>query len=95
MERWQFLSGCARGGGVLSMAPLPGVPRSRAEAAPHVGARTRLVDLHGRPLTAADRAPEANRYRLRLALEYREGRARNAVGIVRELAVHCRTTFQC
>jgi Rieske Fe-S protein len=39
-----------------------------------------------------------DKYRMRLALEYGEARARNAVAtstIVRELANYCRTTIQC
>ena len=42
--------------------------------------------------------PFFDKYRMRLALEYGEARARNAVAgtsVVRELANYCRTTIQC
>ena len=58
MERRKFLSGCAVLG--TAMAPLGEWPDAWAQAAPRAYARTRLVDVNGRPIRLADLAPETN-----------------------------------
>lgn len=60
MERRQFLSGCALIGGAASVAPLASLSTAWAQEAPRTYARTRLVDVHGRPLVAANLAAETN-----------------------------------
>lgn len=60
MERRQFLSGCALVGGAVSVAPLASVATAWAQDAPRIYARTRLVDIHGRPVVAAALAAEMN-----------------------------------
>lgn len=57
MERRRFLSGCATLG---ALAPLAEWPQAWAQAAPRTYARTRLVDVHGRPIRLSDLAPETN-----------------------------------
>ena len=60
MERRQFLSGCALVGGAASVAPLGGWPNAWAQEPPRAYARTRLVDIHGRPIQQAQLMPETN-----------------------------------
>lgn len=58
MQRRQFLTGCALIG---SMAGLGSQPIAQgATASPRWYARTRLVDVHGRPIRLADLALETN-----------------------------------
>jgi arsenite oxidase small subunit len=57
MERRDFLSGCAVLGGAASLGSLA---TAWAQEAPRGYARTRLVDVHGRPLVCADLAVETN-----------------------------------
>jgi arsenite oxidase small subunit len=56
MERRQFLTTCA----VLSGAGLLAGEMARADAPPRLYARTRLVDVHGRPIRASDLLPDTN-----------------------------------
>ena len=60
MERRQFLSGCALLGGAASMVPLADWQGARAQEAPRVYARTRLIDVHGRPIQPGQLALETN-----------------------------------
>ncbi len=60
MRRRRFLSQCAMLSGAATLAPLAGLPAAWAQEAPRLYARTRLVDVHGRPIRAADLAPETN-----------------------------------
>jgi arsenite oxidase small subunit len=60
MERRDFLSGCALLGGAASVSPLGSLATAWAQEAPRLYSRTRLVDVHGRPLAAADLAAETN-----------------------------------
>ena len=60
MRRRRFLSRCALLGGAATLGPLAGLPAAWAEQTPRLFARTRLTDVHGRPLRAADLAPETN-----------------------------------
>lgn len=55
MERRQFLTTCA----LLSGAGLLG-DGARADTSPTLYSRTRLTDLHGRPIRARDLAPDTN-----------------------------------
>jgi arsenite oxidase small subunit len=57
VERRRFLSGCATLGGSAALASLG---NAWAQAAPRSYARTRLVDVHGRPIRLAELAPETN-----------------------------------
>jgi arsenite oxidase small subunit len=58
MERRDFLS-CALAGGAATLSLLAATERAHAQA-PRTYARTRLVDVHGKPLVAADLAAETN-----------------------------------
>ena len=60
MRRRRFLSQCALLGGAATLPQLAGLPAAWAQAAPRLYARTRLADVHGRPIRAADLAPETN-----------------------------------
>ena len=60
MRRRRFLSQCALLGGAATLAPLAGLPAAWAQETPRLYTRTRLTDVHGRPLRAADLAPETN-----------------------------------
>lgn len=60
MKRREFLGTCAVMGGAASVAPLGNLPEAWAKATPRVYARTRLVDVHGRPLRLAALAVETN-----------------------------------
>ena len=57
MQRREFLESCAIVGGA---AALPVFPDAWAQYTPRRHARVRLVDVHGRPLVAADLAVETN-----------------------------------
>lgn len=57
MKRRSFLGSCAALSGA---ATLGGLAEAWAEASPRRYARTRLVDVHGRPLRARDLAVETN-----------------------------------
>lgn len=59
MERRDFLS-CALAGGAASLSLVNPVTRAWAQQAPRAYARTRLVDVHGKPLSAAALAAETN-----------------------------------
>ena len=59
MERRDFLS-CALAGGAASLSLVTPLTRAWAQDAPRTYARTRLVDVHGKPLVASDLAPETN-----------------------------------
>ena len=56
MERRQFLTTCA----VLSGAGFLAGEVARADTPPRLYARTRLVDVHGRPIRASDLLPDTN-----------------------------------
>ena len=56
MERRQFLTTCA----VLSGAGFLAGEMARADTPPRLYARTRLVDVHGRPIRASDLLPDTN-----------------------------------
>ena len=56
MERRQFLTTCA----VLSGAGLLAGEVARADTPPRLYARTRLIDVHGRPIRASDLLPDTN-----------------------------------
>jgi Rieske Fe-S protein len=56
MERRQFLTTCA----VLSGAGFLAGEMARADTPPRLYARTRLVDVHGRPIRAGDLLPDTN-----------------------------------
>ncbi len=60
MERRDFLSACAVLGGAASVSAVTGLGDAWAQATPRLYTRTRLVDVHGRPLRAADLAAETN-----------------------------------
>ncbi|HTQ01827.1 MAG TPA: twin-arginine translocation signal domain-containing protein [Casimicrobiaceae bacterium] len=60
MERRRFLSGCAMLGGGAAVAPLSPWPAAWAQSTPRTYARTRLVDIHGRPIRLASLEPEIN-----------------------------------
>lgn len=60
MERRRFLSGCATLTGTAALASLADWPEAYAQAAPKPYARTRLVDVNGRPIRAAGLAAEVN-----------------------------------
>ena len=59
MERRDFLS-CALAGGAVSLSLVNPLTRAWAQDAPRTYARTRLVDIHGKPIVASDLAPETN-----------------------------------
>jgi arsenite oxidase small subunit len=56
MKRRSFLGSCA----VLSGASLAALAQSNADAPPRRYARTRLIDIHGRPIVAKTLAAETN-----------------------------------
>jgi len=58
MQRRKFLTTCALAGGIAGL----GLDRSNAwaDAAPRWHARTRLVDIHGRPIRLAELAADTN-----------------------------------
>ena len=60
MKRREFLESCAVLSGAASVAPLGGLATAWAQEAPRPYARTRLVDIHGRPIQASQLAPETN-----------------------------------
>ncbi|MCC6196123.1 MAG: (2Fe-2S)-binding protein [Burkholderiales bacterium] len=60
MERRRFLSGCAGFSGSAALASLADWPQAWAQAAPRPYARTRLVDVHGRPIRLDALAAETN-----------------------------------
>lgn len=60
MKRREFLTSCAVAGGAASAAALGAFPAAWAQEPPRLYARTRLVDVHGRPIVPAALAPETN-----------------------------------
>lgn len=60
MKRREFLTSCAMAGGAASAAALGGLSAAWAQEAPHLYARTRLVDIHGAPIAVAQLKVETN-----------------------------------
>lgn len=60
MKRRGFMETCAVLGGAAAIAPLAGLQEAWAKATPKLYARTRLVDVHGRPLRMAALVTETN-----------------------------------
>ena len=57
MERREFIAACAAAAGAAQLGPLGAV---WAAAAPHLYARTQLVNIHGEPIKLAQLAPRIN-----------------------------------
>ena len=57
MERREFIAACAAAAGAAQLGPLGA---AWAAAAPHLYARTQLVNVHGEPIKLAQLAPRTN-----------------------------------